>query len=87
MSPIDEETCDGCDSMDVCISLHPELGEVLFKDGNPDNEMNALGKEEIIFLLENYPRFFADEDLRDELRNAVKSETFEGTIRGVSGPC
>ncbi|AFV24622.1 hypothetical protein Mpsy_2418 [Methanolobus psychrophilus R15] len=30
---INEESCYGCDSMNVCISLHPDLGKVLFKDG------------------------------------------------------
>lgn len=84
---IDEESCEGCDSMDVCISLHPELGEVLFKDGNPENEMRELGREDIIYLLENFPSVFAEESHRVELLKAMKSESSEGTAKPVRSPC
>jgi hypothetical protein len=85
---IDEDTCSGCDSMDVCISLHPDLGKVLFKDGNSDNGFNYLGKEEIIFLLLKYPSVFP-KDSRDELKEAVLSDSFEGGIQPTNyhGDC
>lgn len=77
---IDEDTCSGCDSMDVCISLHQDLGKVLFKDGNSDNGFNYLGKEEIIFLLLKYPSVFPKES-RDELKEAVLRDNFKGGIQ------
>jgi hypothetical protein len=51
--------CKDCSSKDICISINPELNDILEKSKDLD-DMHIFDEEEYLFLRENYPRLFEE---------------------------
>lgn len=52
-TPINEEECKGCGDSKVCISLHPELRKVIYKDGIAKRRKRFTQEQ-----VEQYPEVF-----------------------------